>query len=231
LSKSAGPFSGAPPYFGDNMNLRPDPPQDLQAVIFDLDGVIFDSMHCNIVLYNHILEKVGLPQTAAEAAEVIHRESMERSLAHFMGWGEKFQQAMAYWRELDATPFIKQLRLFPDVAETLERLRRDVRTAVATNRQRTTGAALDHFGLSDLFDLVVTPLDAGAPKPDPKVMEHTLTLLGLSRDQVVYVGDSSIDEALCLASDVRLVAYRGPELKAWAHVEDHSEIPALLGLE
>jgi phosphoglycolate phosphatase len=213
------------------MTMPLDPPQDLQAVIFDLDGVIFDSLHCNIALYNHILEQVGLPPTAAEAAEVIHRESMERSLAHFMGWGEKFEQAMAYWRGLDAAPFIKQLRLFPRVEDTLKRLRREVRTAVATNRQRTTGAALDHFGLSDLFDLVVTPLDVGAAKPDPKVMDHTLAALGLNRDQVVYVGDSSIDEALCLASDVRLVAYRGPELKAWAHVQDHGEIPALLGLE
>jgi phosphoglycolate phosphatase len=62
-------------------------------------------------------------------------------------------------------------------------------------------------------------------------MEHTLDGLGLSRDQVVYVGDSSIDEALCIASDVRLVAYRGPELKAWAHVREHDELPALLGLE
>ncbi len=211
--------------------MRPEPPQDLQAVIFDLDGVIFDSLHCNIVLYNHILEKVGLPPTAADAAEVIHRESIERSLAHFMGRGDKFQQAMEYWHELDATPFIKQLRLFPQVQETLECLRRNLRTAVATNRQRTTGAALDHFGLSGLFDLVVTPLDAGAPKPDPLVMDHTLAGLGLSRDQVVYVGDSSIDEALCLASNVRLVAYRGPELKAWAHVQEHGEIPGLLGLE
>ena len=211
--------------------MRPAPPQDLQAVIFDLDGVIFDSMHCNIVLYDHILEQVGLPPTAAEAAEVIHRESMERSLAHFMGWGEKFREAMEYWRGLDATPFIQQLRLFPQVEETLARLRRDVRTAVATNRQRTTSTALDHFGLSELFDLVVTPLDVGVAKPDPKVMEHTLAGLGLSRDQVVYVGDSRVDEALCLASEVRLVAFRGPELKAWAHVRGHDEIPALLGLE
>jgi phosphoglycolate phosphatase len=211
--------------------MRPKPPLDLQAVIFDLDGVVFDSLHCNIVLYNHILEQVGLPPTAEEAAEVIHRESMERSLAHFMGWGEKFEQAMAYWRQLDATPFINELRLFPGVRETLVRLRRDFRTAVATNRQRTTSTALDHFGLSDLFDLVVTPVEVGAPKPDPRVMEHTLDGLGLSRDQVVYVGDSSIDEALCIASDVRLVAYRGPELKAWAHVREHDELPALLGLE
>jgi phosphoglycolate phosphatase len=99
--------------------MRPKPPLDLQAVIFDLDGVVFDSLHCNIVLYNHILEQVGLPPTAEEAAEVIHRESMERSLAHFMGWGEKFEQAMAYWRQLDATPFINELRPFPRGAGNL----------------------------------------------------------------------------------------------------------------
>jgi len=210
--------------------MRPAPPQDLQAVIFDLDGVIFDSLHCNIVLYNHILETVGLPPTAEQSAEVIHRESLERSLEHFMGRGELFQKAMAYWRELDATPFINQLRLFPQARETIMHLRLTVRTAVATNRQRTTMAALDHFDLSRLFELVVTPKDAGAPKPDPRFMDHTLEGLGLKREQVVYVGDSSVDEALCLASGVRLVAFRGPGLQAWAHADELDQIPGLLGL-
>jgi phosphoglycolate phosphatase-like HAD superfamily hydrolase len=63
------------------------------------------------------------------------------------------------------------------------------------------------------------------------MMDYTLDGLGLTRDQVVYVGDSSIDEALCQAANVRLVAYRGPELKAWAHVQEHDELPGLLGLE
>ncbi len=211
--------------------MPPDPPPGLKAVIFDLDGVLFDSRHCNILLYNHLLEAVGLPPRAAEAVEVIHRESLEGSLRHLMGEGEHYERALAYWRELDTTPFIHALRLFPQAHQTLERLRQRFRTAVATNRQRTTPDALAHFGLTGLFDLVVTPREAGAPKPDPRVMDYTLAELGLGRDQVVYVGDSVIDEALCQAAGVRLVAFRGPELRAWAHVEHLGEIPPLLGLE
>ena len=46
-------------------------PSDLKAVIFDLDGVIFDSRQANIVFYNHLLEHVGMPPNAARTRSAV----------------------------------------------------------------------------------------------------------------------------------------------------------------
>lgn len=203
----------------------------IRAVLFDLDGVIFDSAEANVVFYNHILVSLGHPPRAREAADIIHREPMDRSLQALLGHGEDYHRAIAFWKTLDPTPFIRELTLFPDVAETLRGLHGRLPLAVATNRTTTARASLAHFGLLELFEAVLTPIEAGRPKPHPAMMEMLLDGLGMGPDEVVYVGDSELDEGLCQNAGVRLIAFRNPGLDAWAHVEDFAAIPGLLGLE
>ncbi|RJX36337.1 MAG: HAD family hydrolase [Desulfarculus sp.] len=207
------------------------PPTDLQGVIFDLDGVLFDSLDSNIAFYNHVLRALGLPPRAHEKAHIIHREAVQGSLRALVGEGELYDRALEYCRTMDLAPFIKDLKLYPGVMDTVQALRRAVRMAVATNRIITARQSLAHFGLLELFDEVVTPREAGgAPKPDPAMMYEVLKRLGLRAEQVVYVGDSSVDQGLCQAAGVRLVAFRNSELAAWAHLEHLTDLPALLGL-
>lgn len=211
------------------MNARP--LTDLRGVIFDLDGVLFDSLKANIAYYNQVLEHLGLPPRAHEAAEIIHREAVQGSLRALVGEGELYERALEFCRTMDVRPLVKMLKLYPGVRETLGVLRGAVQTAVATNRIVTATMSLEHFGLLELFDAVVTPSEAqGVPKPQPDMMAVVLANLGLEAEQVVYVGDSVVDEGFCLASGVRLVAFRNPELAAWAHLDDLADIPALLGL-
>ena len=196
---------------------RPTPPK---AVIFDLDGVIFDSAECNVAFYNHILSALGHEPRAREALEVIHTEPMDRSLQYLLGHGEEYRRAVAYWKSLDPTPFIHMLELYPGVTEALAMLGGRARLAVATNRTSTARPVLRYFELLHFFEAVVTPIEAGVSKPDPGVMAMTLDLLGLT-----------VDEGLCRNSGARLVAFRNPGLEAWAHLHDFADLAPLLGLD
>jgi phosphoglycolate phosphatase-like HAD superfamily hydrolase len=210
---------------------NPSPVAPIRAALFDLDGVIFDSAEANVAFYNHILVALGHPPRAREAADILHREPMDRSLQHLLGRGEDYHRAIAFWKTLDPAPFIRELTLFPNVVETLRGLHGRLPLAVATNRTTTARSSLAHFGLLELFEAVWTPIEAGRPKPHPAMMEMLLDGLGMGPDEVVYVGDSELDEGLCRNAGVRLIAFRNPGLDAWAHVEDFAAIPALLGLE
>lgn len=201
-----------------------------QAAIFDLDGVIFDSQEANVAFYNHLLAMVGLPPMHESSRTVVHSNSLDDSLRHLIAEPALVAKANQYWRSLDPTPFLAKLEAFPHAVATIRGLKDHLRLAVATNRNDTTRRALKHIGLADVFEAVVTPTEAGTVKPDGRMMEVTLEMLGLGPDQVVYVGDSQVDEGMCLASGVRLIAFRNRELEAWAHLDDFRHLPGLLGI-
>lgn len=205
--------------------------QPPRAVIFDLDGVIFDSGESNVAFYDHILTALGRPAVSRQSFAIIHSEPLDRSLRYLLDNDEdEYQRAMAFCRSLDPSLFVPTLTLHEGVHDTLRGLGLRARLAVATNRTVTCRLALSHFGLLEMFEEVITPMEAGRPKPDPTMMHMTLERLGLKRDEVVYVGDTHVDQGMCQAAQVRLIAFRNLELQAWAHVSEFSQIPPLLGL-
>jgi phosphoglycolate phosphatase-like HAD superfamily hydrolase len=201
----------------------------LKGVVFDLDGVIFDSIEANVAFYDHILQVMGHPANSRDIVDIIHREPTEVCLKALLGQGPAYAQAMDYWRVMDTRPFVGLLSLYPGVEATLRRLARSLTLGVATNRTTTARSALARFGLLELFAGVVTPIEAKVAKPNPVMMEMALDEMGgLKPSQVVYVGDTSADQGLAKASNVRLIAFRNPELEAWAHVDEFEQISSLL---
>ena len=49
---------------------------------------------------------------------------------------------------------------------------------------------LNSMGLTGLFEVVTLSVDVGRAKPHPLIFELTLETLGLTADEVIYVGDS-----------------------------------------
>jgi HAD superfamily hydrolase (TIGR01509 family) len=100
--------------------------------------------------------------------------------------------------------------------------------ALATNRTISTRDVLAYFDLDRYFDLVVSAADVEYPKPHPGVMDRILTTFAVTPQQVVYVGDSAVDEQLAAATGVRFVAYKNPELKADHHITHFHQLYPIL---
>lgn len=97
----------------------------------------------------------------------------------------------------------------PDAVATLGSLRdANFRLAVLTNNARpATLAALDLFGLTPAFDLILTR-DEVAMKPDPAGILQARTALGRPGDRTLMVGDSWMDGTAALAAGVPFVGFR-----------------------
>ncbi len=81
-------------------------------------------------------------------------------------------------------------RAFPDVTETLERLRQQgYALAVVSNFDRRLYAVLDELKLRRYFDAVLISSEVGADKPDPRIFARALQTLGVTASETWHVGD------------------------------------------
>lgn len=104
--------------------------------------------------------------------------------------------------------------LLPGVVECLDTLAAaDCAVALVTNKLQSAAATvLDHFGLSDRFSIILGDqegLSDLAPKPEPDMLLHAISFVGVGPADALMVGDSEADMASARAAGVFSVAVRG----------------------
>ncbi|MGD8250663.1 MAG: HAD family hydrolase [Desulfobacterales bacterium] len=202
---------------------------DIKAVIFDCDGVLFNTTRANTIYYNRLLNRFGLPDMTPEQFAFVHMQTVGVSMKYLFEETEHLEAAEAARREMGYWDLIPEMEMEPDLKPLLDLLRPRRRTAVATNRTDTMGKVIEVHGLSGRFDMVVTSLDVDRPKPAPDMLGKILDTFSLSSCQAVYVGDSEVDESAASAADMPFIAFRNRTLKtAAAHVDRLSSIAGLL---
>jgi len=180
----------------------------VRLVIFDCDGVLFESEHANVAFYNEVLRSMGEPPLRDDSEAACHALSsaqlFEKYYADRPELAQRLQQAS---RETSYEPFYSLMQPREQLVEFLVRLRSRYSTAMATNRGKTTKGVLAHFGLTPLFDLAVGVLDVANPKPHPDMLLKCLAHFELSPDAAIYVGDQAGDAAAAAAAGMRFVAF------------------------
>lgn len=201
---------------------------ELKLVVFDCDGVMFDSKQANRVYYNHFLQKFGHPPMTEDEVEYVHVHHVTDSIRHiFRHYPDELDKAEAYRQGVDYTPYLQYMIMEPDLLDFLAFLRPARKTAISTNRTTTMPAVLDMFKLRHAFDKVVTALDVRQPKPHPEALHLILDYFGMRVENAVYIGDSMIDRQHTAGVGMRLIAYKNPGLPAEYHVTSFMEITAL----
>lgn len=200
----------------------------LKLVGFDCDGVLFDSREANTEFYNGILRRFGLPPMTPESVDYVHSHTFPESVEYLFRGSPRLAEVRDYCRTIDYQRFIPLMVEEPHLREFLGFLKPRFYTALATNRTTTTQAVLDYHRLADQFDLVVSALDVARPKPHPEAFWRILQHFNLAPEEVIYIGDSTVDEQFAKNAGVPLVAYRNPSLKAAYYLDSFAAGPRLI---
>ncbi|ROQ90258.1 HAD family hydrolase [Desulfosoma caldarium] len=217
----------------DSLNI-PLPSQSLfgpglpSVVVFDCDGVLFDSREANVRFYNLVMERFGRPPLQPDQMDYIHMHSARESLEYLLGTGPVLEEAWAFCQGLDFRMFNRYLKKEPGLDELLRYLKPRCHVALATNRTVSTRDLLASFHLDSAFDLVVTAADVSHPKPHPESMEKILKAFGAPPQHVLFVGDSQVDALLAQNTGVVFAAYKNPSLSAHLHVPSFHALQAHL---
>lgn len=178
----------------------------IRAVLFDCDGVLFDSHRANIEYLNAVLQAAGLPRLDGDgerlATSLAGSQLMEALFGEAPQLAERVRQAA---RRIDYAPYFAWMDPVEGLYEVLAELQQSYRLGMATNRGTTVVEVVERFGLNRYFEITVGVLDVPRPKPYPDMLEKCLAHLQLSPPQVVYVGDSPGDREAAEAAGVCFV--------------------------
>lgn len=193
-------------------------PGILKGIVFDLDGTLihsridFPKMKRRMI---DILEANGVPQGILSTTEtnVVIFEKAERA------WDEegkpeherervraKLEETMNQV-ELEAVRLIEEVEGAADAIRGLKEA--GYRLAVLTRSHRAYAIeALKKVGVQQYFDLILGRNETPKPKPYAEALEHTAELMGLSVDELLFVGDHQIDYASALNARCNFIGVR-----------------------
>ncbi len=198
----------------------------IRCVIYDCDGVLFDSLDANGRLYNDLCAAMGRPAVKPEEMKYLHSHTALESVHHLFQTDRKAEErALEVLKQLDLRNYVVYLKMEPHLMETLQVLKeRGVFRAMNTNRTTSVPALMERFNLRPHFDMVVSALDVKHSKPHPESVEKILRTLGVNKEEVLFVGDSDVDKETAESSGVAFVAYKNEEIARGILIEDHLDL-------
>lgn len=201
----------------------------IRGIIYDCDGVLFESRQANLAYYNAVLADLGEPlvaQDQADRAHLCHTAASPDVFAGLLG-AQHVAQAMALAEQLDVRRFIPWMNPEPGMLEALRALSACYPLAVATNRGASIGPILEHFALGAYFQTVVTSRDVERPKPFPDMLLEAARRLELPPEQLLFVGDSPLDQRAAQSAGIVFANYRG-ELESAIRIDHHQQLVEFL---
>ncbi len=200
----------------------------VELIIFDCDGVLFDSRPANVAFHNAVLDELGQPRLDAEGEDLGHYLAAGQLYDHLFGTGNALRaRASEVARALDYSPFYELMRPVPGLYETLSLLDRSYRLAMASNRSRTVHVLAERFELKPFLQVVVGAGDVENPKPAPDMLLYCCQRLSVATAAALYVGDASTDRLAAEAAGMCFIGV-GDHSGAGDPIPDIRALPARL---
>jgi len=181
------------------------------ALIFDLDGVIVDSMPVHELAWRRYLESLGFD--GSDIPSRMHGRRNDEIVRDFLGQTMDQHAVLAHGAAKERV-FRDLLRerlresLVAGIAEWLDRVE-GAPIALATNAERANiDFTLDGTGLRRYFDVIVDGSEVSRPKPAPDVYLRAAELLGISPRDCIVFEDSPVGVAAAVAAGMRVVGVR-----------------------
>ncbi len=201
----------------------------LKLIVFDCDGVMFDSRRANVMYYNHLLAHFSLPPMNHEEEEYVHMHSVHDSLAFiFRHYREpRLDEVHSFRLQGDYSAFLPYMEMEPDLHPFLLQVHGRYDLAISTNRTNTMIPLLQRFALEKFFGKVMTADKVARPKPAPDALLEILHHFRCQPQEAIFIGDSILDEQHAAGAGVPLIAFKNHRLNAAFHVRSFLEILAL----
>jgi len=175
------------------MNRRP-----IKAIIFDLDGTLLDTLEDIAESANDVIRGFNAaPHPVDDYRYFVGNglaRLMERAMPDDAG-SEEIAESLKLFESRYEMRWHNKTRPYPGIMKMLEDLLHSgIKIAILSNKPDNFTQKCVHLFFPKIsFQVITGKKDGSPPKPDPQSTRDIIDILGVSNDQVLFVGDSSVD--------------------------------------
>lgn len=168
-----------------------------EAVIFDLDGTLLNTLADLQAATNAALALRGLPTRTIEEVRNFVGNGIRNLIKRAMPEGstdEEIDSALADFKAYYADHLHDRTTPYDGIPELIAELKgRGIRLAVLSNKVDSASRTLAQHFFPDTFDEIFGERTGIPRKPDPTSCRLVMDALGVSAQETLYVGDSGVD--------------------------------------
>ncbi len=182
----------------------------IRAVVFDLDGLMFNTEDVFDLAGDELLRRRGLRMTDAIRDGMLGRRPPEafRHLLDMTGLQEPIESLQRESREIFTAFLERHLQPMPALFDLLEHLeRRGMPKGVATSSPRSyLENILSRYALLPRFSMTLTAEDVERGKPAPDIYVKAAALMGVSTSEMLVLEDSEAGTRAAAAAGAVIVS-------------------------
>jgi pyrophosphatase PpaX len=176
----------------------------LKAVLWDLDGTLIDTKPLIVGSFEHTSKAHGLPVITREMIHALGGASLRGTYHHYCP--DVDIEALVLTHCEFQNRHMHLVSPFPDTVSTLVEVGQlGLQNGIITSRLKNALMLMDHCGVTEFIDALVTADDVENAKPHPEGMLKVLNMLELTADEVCFVGDTESDIQLGRNTGVRTI--------------------------
>ncbi len=167
------------------------------AVVFDLDGTLLDTLEDLYESINAVLRNHSMPERTLGEIRSFVGDGILMLLKRAVPDGEdnpEFEEIHEEFLKYYDAHCMDETEPYPGILHLLTELKNSgIRTAIVSNKADFAVEKLSRVYFGTLVDAAIGDREGARRKPEPDSVYEALDALGVSKEKAVYVGDSDVD--------------------------------------
>ncbi len=169
--------------------------KEIEGIVFDMDGVLIDSMYYHAISFEEALGDMGIDIDKDEIymLEGKGAETAIKNILEDRGI-EPNEYIIEELVERKRKIFndMNEATVFEGMEKTVESLKKEFRLGLVTGSNRDTVEEFVNKYFKDIFDIIITEEDTENKKPNPDPFEKSIQKLGLNKENVLVVENAPL---------------------------------------
>lgn len=171
--------------------------EKIKAVVFDLDGTLLNTLYDLTDSVNEALKTYGQPERTLEEIRSFVGNGIRNLIIEAVQNGEKnplFEEIFSYFKEYYKNHCNRKTAPYEGVMELIKELKdRGIKMAIVSNKIDAGVKELNAVHFADYIDVAIGEQEGISRKPAPDSLMEALRVLGVDKENALYVGDSDVD--------------------------------------